>query len=423
MTAQPQTASQYPQFSSAEEFYRVQQELLDRFNAMQPELEVTVRDPEMGVEGFVVVWNTRICAGGPFDNDGKGMGKGGTRTVPGVTLEEVKMLARGMAEKNAAAGLPMGGSKSGARLDNTDPDYEKKYRRFAKLLQEAGIFLEDGGKFGGLGYDVGCLPPKNAIWACDELDTKQCFTGKPVEMGGTDYDREGIAGLGVAVAGRALLETRDVDVSAASFAVQGAGAMGGAVIRYFSEYGGRLKAVSDPKFGGTWVMNDFASDDLVHAIAHQDLDTALAELTRQGTKVSDDSNAVLLQEVDILFPCALQDVINADNASDIKAKYISEGANHPTTDEAHEILFEKGVICVPDIIANVGGIIAAYIELTSDKEGADKVAEAKAFTIEKVGANARELLGIVDRYGVRPDKVGDYMAHRNIFYGIGGGSL
>lgn len=412
--------SQKQEFRNAEEFYGLQQQLAERFESMQPELEVTVRDSETGVEGYVVVWNTAICHGGPFERDGRGMGKGGTRLTPGLTLEEIKMLARGMAEKNAAAGLPLGGAKSGARIDHTVPDYEEKYRAFVRSVKRTGILYEQGGIFGGFGFDVGNIPPKNAIWACEELDSTQSFTGKPLEMGGTDYDREGIAGLGVAVAGRELLALRDIDMKGAGFAVQGAGAMGAAVIRYFSEFGGVLQVVSDPKFGGTWIFESVPDDDLIKALAFHETGKAQALLEKQGKKISDDSNDVLYQETDILFPCALQDVIHEKNAGKVKARLIAEGANHPTTDVAHEVLFSNGVTVVPDIIANPGGVIAAYVELSSDKSGLDKVQEAKDYTKKKVAENTRVLLSIVDQYGVRPDKVGDYMAHKNIFEGVAG---
>src|SRR6476659_1504427 len=171
-------------------FYAELKALTDFFDAMQPELEVTVRDSVLGVEGYVVVWNTGASVGGPLERSGKG----GTRITPTVTLEEVKMLARTMALKNAAAGLPLGGAKSGLRLDPSTSGFEKQYRRFVRLC--APFLYENGGLFGGLGFDIGARP-EHALWACDELKSTRCFTGKPVEMGGTDYDRQGIAGLGV----------------------------------------------------------------------------------------------------------------------------------------------------------------------------------------------------------------------------------
>src|SRR4051812_23078895 len=187
--------------------------LQSNFAALQPELEVTVRDPSLGVEGYVVVWNTGISIGGPLERSGKG----GTRITPKVTLDEVKMLARTMALKNAAAGLPLGGAKSGLKANPDAPDFEKTYRRFAQLMKPH--LHEFGGSYGGFGFDIGARPvhPK---WICDELKSTRSFTGKPVEMGGTDYDKEGIAGLGVATAAHALLKTQHKNVKTANFAVQ-----------------------------------------------------------------------------------------------------------------------------------------------------------------------------------------------------------
>src|SRR4249919_3498068 len=105
-------------------FYAELKTLRDYFEAMAPELEVTVRDSALGVEGYVVVWNTGISVGGPLER----CGKGGTRITPTVSLQEVKMLARTMALKNAAAGLPLGGAKSGLKLDPGSPGFETQYR-------------------------------------------------------------------------------------------------------------------------------------------------------------------------------------------------------------------------------------------------------------------------------------------------------
>ena len=185
----------------------------DHMNAFQARfekdgalLEITLRDPALGVEGYVVVWNTAICKDGPFDKGAMqpGMGKGGTRMTHDLQLNDIKRLARAMALKNAAAGLKMGGAKSGFRCDPSDPDYEVKYRRFVQLVKQAGILFEDGGIFGGFGYDVGNRPPLNAQWACDELQSLGSFTGKPLELGGTNYENEGIAGLGVATAAKTI---------------------------------------------------------------------------------------------------------------------------------------------------------------------------------------------------------------------------
>jgi glutamate dehydrogenase (NAD(P)+) len=405
---------------SAETFHRELAELRLRFQAMQPELEVTVRDSDMGVEGYVVVWNTGISRGGVFG--AQGAGKGGTRLTKDLKLEDVKRLARAMAEKNAAAGLPLGGAKSGMKMDPADPDYEKKFRRFAQLCKP--LLHENGGIFGGFGYDVGCHPPKNAVWACDQLKTLRCFTGKPVEMGGTDYDRVGIAGLGVAVAAKTLLEETGSGAAGKTFSVQGAGAMGAAVVRYFSEYGGTLKCLSDPKYGGTWLLSKGVSASLPAALAAQDTAQALALLQAEGILQSADSFEALYAEVDVLFPCAMEDVLRADNADKVCAKAVVEGANNPTTEEAHAILFKKGIAVVPDIIANAGGIIAAFVELTStltpeeNVKTRGNVTAAMDMTIQRVSNNVRRLAVLSKQLNVRSDQIGDYIAYRNIFFGI-----
>jgi glutamate dehydrogenase (NAD(P)+) len=371
------------------------------FDAMQPELEVTVRDPALGVEGYVVVWNTGISVGGPLER----CGKGGTRITPGVSLDEVKMLACTMALKNAAAGLPLGGAKSGLKLDPDAPGFERQYRRFVRLC--APLLHENGGVFGGFGFDIGARP-EQALWACDELKSMRCFTGKPLHMGGTDYDREGIAGLGVAVAGSTMLQTQGRDAARATFAIQGMGAMGAAVLRYFSETGARLTALGDPRYGGTWTFGRPLSEALHASLVGQEIDQALSLLEREGVKLSDQADDVLYQDADIVFPCAVQNVITQDNVDRVRARHVCEGANGPVTEDARCSLHRRAIALVPDFIANPGGAIAAFVELTS--EGTDKVAQAKRLAREKIAANVRALFELAQRYGCEPQDAGMYLA-------------
>ncbi len=382
-------------------FYAELQRLREHFEAMQPELDVTLRDPGLGVEGYVVVWNTGISAGGPLP----GCAKGGTRITPSVSLDEVKMLARTMALKNAAAGLPLGGAKSGLKLDPSAPGFERQYRRFVRMC--APLLYENGGPFGGFGFDIGARA-EHALWACDELRSTRCFTGKPAHLGGTDYDRRGIAGLGVAVAGATMLQIKGDSPARANFAVQGVGAMGAAVLRYFSETGARLTALSDPRYEGTWTFDAPPSEDLRRALAEQDGETAKPLLAKEATRVSRDTQEVLYLKTDILFPCAVQNVITEHNAPRIQACYVCEGANGPVTEAARTSLHTRGVDLVPDFIANPGGVIAAFVELTS--QAADKAEEAKSLTREKIAANVRELFAIAQRHQAEPQHAGLYMA-------------
>ncbi|MBU6234752.1 MAG: Glu/Leu/Phe/Val dehydrogenase [Alphaproteobacteria bacterium] len=387
-------------------------DLKKRFDALAPELEVTVRDPSLGLEGYIVVYNTGISLGGPLHYSGKG----GTRVTPTVSLDEIRMLAKRMALKNAAAGLPMGGAKSGLKAVSDAPDSERTYRRFVTLCKP--YLRENGGPFGGFGFDIGGRP-EHPVWACDELKSTQCFTGKPLSMGGTDYDREGIAGLGVAVAAKAALEHAGKSVQGTPFAVQGAGAMGAAIIRYFSEYGGKLVAVSDPRLGGTWSIHT-PSQPLVQALSHGAFDEAKSLLNASGAHHNENPAAVLSAPCTVLFPAALQDVIDDTNVNTLQCAYVVEGANNPTSRTAQQALYARGVTLVPDFIANPGGIIAAYVELTSKvsvEENARtraKAEEAKQLTRDRIAANVKTMLDMAQNLGVEPYEAALYIALKKI---------
>lgn len=392
-----------------EKFYSTLASLQQRFDAMQPELDVTVRDKNLDVEGYVVVWNTGISRDGPLPF----CAKGGTRIRPGLSREEVTMLSRCMALKNAAAGLPLGGCKSGLNADSRELGFEKKYRRFVELCKP--FTFENGGPFGGFGFDMGAAP-EHAIWACDTLKSTKSFTGKPASMGGTDYDREGIAGLGVAESATALLALNQEKTEKNRYAVHGLGAMGAAVIRYFNESGATLSALGDPKYNGSWHFKTAPSDTLITALGAQDLEVALDLIHQEAEKISDDANAVLSTQCDVLFPCAIQHSIHQENVKTIQARYIIEGANNPTAIECYDVCFKRGVQHVPDFIANSGGIIAAFIELTSqvsDEENAKtrhKVAEAKNFTKSTIKKNVEKIVGIATKYKVSMRDAGLFIA-------------
>ncbi|MEM7217318.1 MAG: Glu/Leu/Phe/Val dehydrogenase dimerization domain-containing protein [Pseudomonadota bacterium] len=388
-------------------------DLRERFARLQPELEVTLRDPALGVEGFVVVWNTAISKAGPLP----GCAKGGTRIRTGLALDEVRMLARTMAIKNAAAGLPLGGCKSGLCADPAEPGFEARYRRFVALCKP--LTFAEGGPFGGFGFDVGAAP-EHALWACDELGTHRSFTGKPVHMGGSDYDAEGIAGLGVATAAQTLLELHQRRVAEHSYAVHGVGALGAAVVRYQQPTGARLVALGDPRLGGSWSLPAGASAELADALASQDLERARSLLAREGERRYSDPNAVLTADVDVLFPCALQDAITPQLVDQLRARYIVEGANHPTHDAAVAGIQAAGIHRLPDFIANAGGIIAAYVEMTSAVSAADKarsravVAEAKRTTRDTIASNVGRVLASAEAENVDLGDAAMHLALRSI---------
>ncbi|MDP7086800.1 MAG: Glu/Leu/Phe/Val dehydrogenase dimerization domain-containing protein [Phycisphaerales bacterium] len=395
------------------EFLNELHHLQARFDALKPELWFTVRDPEHGVEGYVVVWTTLNAIGGPLGR----IGKGGTRITPTVTIDEIGRLARTQSLKNAAAGLKLGGAKSGLRADPHAENFEETYRRFVRLV--APLLHENGGPWGGLGYDLGG-DPIHCMWACDELGSTRGFTGKPIEMGGTDYDHEGIAGLGVAVAGATLLEDRGADIGSTTAAVQGLGAMGAAVARYYTQLGGVVTTISDPRIGGTWRLREPLCDALLDDVTVMDFMAVREHLERDGHEHLP-LDAVLYGDEPLLFPCAVQDVIDTHNVPRLHAKYVVEGANNPCTAAARAALHERGIDVIPDFIANPGGAISAYVELTSDisdeenaRTGA-KVEEAKQMTREMVADNVRQVLELSAAASASPTDAATVLAIRRVF--------
>jgi glutamate dehydrogenase (NAD(P)+) len=386
-------------------------ELETRFAALSPELELTVRDPELGVEGYVVVWTTLAAKNGPLGR----IGKGGTRITPATSLDEIRMLSRIMALKNAAAGLPLGGAKSGMKDDPGSPGFEVRLRRFAQLV--APVLAERGGPFGGFGFDIG-VKPQHARIVCEELGSTRCFTGKPLDMGGTDYDREGVAGLGVSVAAVTALEVEGLRAHGCTFAVQGLGAMGAAVVRYFTEAGGILRAVSDPVVGGTFLFENGASAALIAAISSHEWPQIHELLASEGVKAGIDE--VLYQPVDLLFPAAIQNVVTAENAHRIAAKRLIEAANNPCSSEARTALYNRGVLLLPDFIANPGGIVAAFVEMSSSISVEENLRtkknteDAKLLTRERISANVRAVLEISKSTRVEPVVAGRYLALKNM---------
>lgn len=384
-------------------FAKLHQDTLE-FHRMEPEVQLTVRDPALDVTGFVVVWNVL---------EEGGMAKGGTRVTPTVTLDEVGMLARTMALKNAAAGLPLGGAKSGIRGNPASPGFKAQFQSIARRFMP--LFPEHGGPFGGLGFDIGGRP-EFVEWFIEATGMPQRFTGKPAHLGGTDYDVHGIAGLGVAVAARAALQWNGDDAVGKTFSVQGLGAMGAGVVRYFSQYGGRLRWVSDPVAGGAFELPENLDDathaSIVTAISSMDRSTTRQLLSEHAVSMGAPQQ-VLYAPADVLFPCAVHDVIHSGNVSEIQAPLVVEGANGPCTKETRETLQSMGKLVLPDFLANSGGIIAAHVEMTSAAE--DKASEAMQRTEQIIDRNVRRVLDDARGLEVTPYNAAMSLALSRIF--------
>jgi len=309
---------------------------LDLIDEYGPEKIVCVSDARTGMRGVLVI-----------DNTARGMGKGGTRMAQGITVSEVARLARVMTWKWAVMDLFLGGAKAGIAFDPSHGDKEAALRAFVRRLRnevpEEYVF----------GLDMG-LQESDAAVILDELGDRGGVVGTPFSLGGLPYDELGITGFGVAEATAEAAGKIELDLATSSVTIQGFGAVGTATGRRLSELGATVVAVSTSK----GVLHRPDGIDIARLLELQ-LELGDECVSQYSGKIDGPCGAELAVAADILIPAAMQDVVNASNAGDIKARLIVEGANLPITPEADVMLREHNVTVIPDIVANAGGIIAA----------------------------------------------------------------
>ena len=315
---------------------------------LKVQVPIEMDDGSVGVfEGFRVQHNE---ARGPF--------KGGLRYHPEVDEDEVNALASLMSWKTALVGVPFGGAKGGIQVDPRRLSENELQRLTRKFVDRIHSFI---------GPDVDIPAPdvntdaQTMAWIMDQYSKFHGFspavvTGKPLETFGSK-GREAATGRGVALCTCWGLEDLGIDVKGARVALQGFGNVGSWAARVLSERGAKLVAVGDH---GGYLENDegFDVEALVDHVANN------LERSVQGFAGADQSSfeALFAADVDVLIPAALGGVIDVDVAKDVRAKLIVEGANGPTTPDAHRRVVERGIRVIPDILANAGGVTVSYFE-------------------------------------------------------------
>ena len=314
------------------------------------EVSFPVKLDDGTVKTFVGYRSQHNNAVGPF--------KGGLRFHPNVTRDEVKALSTWMTFKCSVAGIPYGGGKGGMAID--PKDYSKaELERISKGFATA-ISPIIGEKVDIPAPDVN-TNGQIMSWMVDAYEkvagksTKGVFTGKPLEFGGS-LARTEATGYGVNLTAKKALAKLNIDVKGATYAVQGFGNVGFYTAYYAHKDGAKIVAFSN-------------TDVAIYNENGIDMEAVIKDFEENGRIIEnkgygkDITNAELLElEVDVLAPCALENQITSENADRIKAKVITEGANGPTTPEADEILFKKGIVVIPDILANSGGVVVSYFE-------------------------------------------------------------
>jgi glutamate dehydrogenase (NAD(P)+) len=358
--------------------------MLDLIDEWGPEKVVMVSDPRTGMKGVLVIDNTAL-----------GMGKGGTRMSPTLTVEEVARLARTMTWKWAASGLFHGGAKAGIRSDPTARDKEAVLRSFARKLSN-----EVPSEY-VFGLDMG-LTENDAAIISDELG-RGSAVGLPAELGGLPYDQLGITGFGVAEATDAAARSAGLTLQGARIGIQGFGAVGVAAALRLVTFGATVTAIATSR--GTLVAPDGLDVQRLVSLREDEGhgDDVVAVYDAPGAEHLHDPSAVLDVPVDVLVPAAREDVVHEDVARRTTARLVVEGANMPTTPAARAILHERGVIVVPDFIANAGGIVAAAFSMDARHSAfatdPDRVFTSVSTTMR---SNTRTVLEESARSGLAP---------------------
>ncbi|MDA2804184.1 Glu/Leu/Phe/Val family dehydrogenase [Nocardiopsis suaedae] len=365
---------------------------LSHADAWGPEKIVTVSDTRTGMRGVLVI-----------DNTARGMGKGGTRMGPALTVTEVARLARVMTWKWAAVDLFFGGAKAGVRFDPASADKEAVLRAFARALSsevpEEYVF----------GLDMG-LTEHDAAVIQDELGARGAAVGSPSEVGGVPYDQWGVTGYGVAEAVDEAVRRDGADLHGARVVVQGFGAVGAAAAERLHELGARVVAVS-------------TAEGALHAPDGLDVPALLQARSQWGDALVhhvDGSRPLAAGEeltlpADVLIPAARQDVVDVAAARDLSASVVVEGANLALTPKAQAVLAERGVSVVPDFIANAGGVVAAaYAMEARSSVFPVEPGPIRAAVSERLRANTLHVLEEAARGALTSHEAARHLAERRV---------
>lgn len=326
-----------------------------------PEKIVLLNEPTSGLKAMVVV-----------DNTAAGPAIGGVRMAKDVSFEEVFRLARAMTLKNAAAGLPHGGGKAGIIADPATPEDEKErlIRAFARSINRLVEYTP--------GPDMGVGETAMAQ-IHDEIGRA---VGRPAVLGGLPLDSLGATGFGVAVAAEEAQPYTGVPLDGARVVIQGFGAVGTHAARFLADRGAHLVGVSDSR--GVRATAGDGGFDVEKLLAWKAGGNSVVDFP-EGREISPEELVGL--NCDIWIPAARPDVFTEDNAGQVLAKAIVSGANIPATSEAEATLHQRGVLMVPDFIANAGGVICAAVELAGGT-----ATQAFAVIEERIRDNTRAVL-------------------------------
>ena len=295
-------------------------------------------------------------------DNARGPMKGGLRFHPEVDADEVLALATLMTWKTAIVNIPYGGAKGGISLAPKKLSRGELERITRKFVDEIHDVIGPDKDIPAPDMGTGA---QEMAWIMNQYEkyhgfNPACVTGKPVELHGAD-GREEATGRGVAIVTRALLDERKHPVEGATIAIQGFGNVGSFAAEFLHEMGAKIVATSDVSGG---VFNPEGLD--VPALRHHVSQTGNVQGFPGVDAIT--NSELLAADVDVLIPAALGNVLTAENAGDVRAKYVIEAANGPTTPDADDVFEERGVLVLPDVLANAGGVTVSYFEWVQNRQ-------------------------------------------------------
>jgi len=359
-----------------------------------PEKIIQTHDPKNGMEGILVIDNTVL-----------GPGKGGIRFRPDVDVKEVFRLARAMTWKNALAELPFGGAKSGIIADSKKISKEQKktiIEAFSRSLKPVcpSIYVAAPDMY---------TAEEEMKWFAEANGSMKACTGKPKELGGIPHEL-GSTGFGVFHSTLVAAEHVGLDIKNSTVAIQGFGNVGGFVAKFLSERRAKIVGVADSK-GCLYDSDGVIFNELLKIKKETGSVVNYSEDAKMDLHPGQTFRCGKIFElpVDILIPAAIADVITEENADKVKAKIIVEGANIPIPHDIEEMLHEKGILVVPDFVANAGGVISSYVEyIGGTPEQMFKLVE------EKIRKNTKLVLEKAKKENVCPRIAGMGIAKERI---------
>jgi glutamate dehydrogenase/leucine dehydrogenase len=327
-----------------------------------PEKIIEVYEPKSGMRGFLVIDNTAL-----------GPGKGGIRMTPTLDVNEVFDLARTMTWKNAIAGLPFGGAKSGIIADDKKISRQKK-KELITAFAKAVKIVSPSHYLAAPDMNTDAEDIRHYVKA---NGNRKSATGKPSDIGGIPREEEA-TGYGVAYAALVAAKHLNKDIKKMTFAVEGFGAVGTNAAKYLSNLGAKFIAVSDSQ----GCLYDNSGIDYEELVKTKKESGSVVNYAGPG-KIS--ACAELIKaDADILITAAIPDFIKVGDVDEVKAKIIVEGSNIPIKPEVEELLHNKKILVVPDFVANSGGVISSHAEyLKKDEEQMFKMVKSKISKITK----------------------------------------